>query len=39
MRKKLKTSSRKPQNVIKFGASHVGKIYRKAVRTHAEISC
>lgn len=32
MRKKLKTSSRKPENVIKFGASHVGKIYGKAAK-------
>lgn len=32
MRKKLKTSSRKPENVIKFGASQVGKIYGKAAK-------
>lgn len=34
MRKKLKTSSRKPENVIKFGASQVGKIYGKAAKEH-----
>lgn len=32
MRKKLKTSSRKPENVMRFGASHVGKIYGKAAK-------
>lgn len=32
MRKKLKTSSRKPENVIRFGASQVGKIYGRAAK-------
>jgi len=30
----LKTSSRKPENVIKFGASQVGKIYGRAAKEH-----
>lgn len=30
----MKTSSRKPENVIKFGASQVGKIYGKAAKEH-----